>query len=79
MPFLKIADPKKRDFIIERFPKTKQNVTKNVLSECMGESQYELSKLFKPITDTQKELKESDIQSNSIQFVYLVKHIHIMG
>ena len=28
MSFLKIADPEKRDFIIEEFLKTKQNVNK---------------------------------------------------
>ena len=61
MSFLKIADPEKRNLIIEEFLKTKQNVKKNLLSERMGESstQYEISKLFKPITDTQEKLKES--------------------
>ena len=48
---------------MEKFLKTKRNVQDNFVSEGVGESstQYELSKLFKPVMDTQKELKESII------------------
>ena len=61
MSFIKISNPEKRDFIVDEFLKTKQNVKKKFQSERMGESstQCELTKFFKPITDTQKELKES--------------------
>ena len=60
MSFLKITDPKKRDFIVNEFLKTRQNIQKNFLSERVGDSstQHELSKLFKPVTDMQKDLKE---------------------
>ena len=60
MSFLKITDPKKRDFIVNEFLKTRQNVKQNFLSERVGDSstQHELSKLFKPVTDIQKDLKE---------------------
>ena len=60
MSFLKITDPKKRDFIVYEFLKTRQNIQQNVLSERVGDlsTQYELSKLFKPVTDMQKDLKE---------------------
>ena len=60
MSFLKITDPKKRDFIVNEFLKTKQNIQQNFLSERVGDSstQHELSKLFKPVTDIQKDLKE---------------------
>ena len=53
MSFLKIADPKKRDFIVNVFLKTRQNIQQNMLSERLGDvnTQYELSKLFKPVTD----------------------------
>ena len=56
MSFIKITDPKKRDFIV----KTRQNIQQNFLLERIGDfnTQYELSKLFKPVTDMQKELKE---------------------
>ena len=60
MSFLKITDPKKRDFIVNEFLKTRQNIQQNFLSERVGDlsTQYELSKLFKPVTDVQKDLKE---------------------
>ena len=60
MSFLKIIDPKKRDFIVNEFLKTRQNIQQNFLSERVGDSstQHELSKLFKPVTDMPKDLKE---------------------
>ena len=59
MSFLKITDPKKNDFILYEFLKTRQNIQHNFLSERAGVlcTQYELSKLFKPVTDMQKDLK----------------------
>ena len=61
MSFLQITHPKKRDVILEEFFKTKRNFQENFLSERVGESstQYELSKLFIPVTDSQKLVKES--------------------
>ena len=60
MLFLKITDPKKRDFIVNEFLKTRQNIQQNILSERLGDvnTHYKLSKLFKPVTDMQKDLKE---------------------
>ena len=60
MSFLKITDSKQRDFIVNEFLKARQNIQQNYLSERVGESstQHELSKLFKPVTDMQKDLKE---------------------
>ena len=60
MSFLKITDPKKRYFIVNEFLKTRQNIQQNFSSERVGDfsTQYELSKLFKPVTDMQKDLKE---------------------
>ena len=60
MSFLKITDPKKRDFIVNELLKTRQNIQQYFLSERVGDSstQHELSKLFKPATDMQKDLKE---------------------
>ena len=60
MSFLKITDPKTRDFIVNEFLKTRQNIQQNVLSERVGHlsTQHELSKLFKPVTDMQKDLRE---------------------
>ena len=60
MSFLKITDPKKRDVIVNEFLKTRQNIQHNFLSERVGDlnTQYKLSKLFKPVTEIQKDLKE---------------------
>ena len=60
MSLLKITDPKKRDSIVNEFPKTRQNIQQNFLSErvCDLSTHHELSKLFKPVTDMQKALKE---------------------
>ena len=60
MSFLTIIDHKKRDFIDNEFLKTRQNNQHNFLSERLGDlsTHYELSKLFKPVTDMQKDLKE---------------------
>ena len=59
MSFLRITDTKKRDFIVNEFLKTRQNIQKNILSERVGNlsTQYELSKLFKSVTDMQKRFK----------------------
>ena len=59
MSFLKVTDPKKRDFIVNKFLKTRQNIQQNFLSERVDDAntQYELSKFFKPVTDKQKDLQ----------------------
>ena len=56
MSILKNTDPKKRDFIVKEFLKTRQNIQQNFLSERVGDlnTSYELSKLFKPVTARQK-------------------------
>ena len=59
MSFLKITDQKKRHFIVDEFLKTRQNIQQNFLSERISDlsTQYELSKLFKPVMDMQKDIK----------------------
>ena len=60
LSFLNITDPKKRDFTVNVFLKTRQHIQQNCLSERVGDlrTQYELSNLFKPVTDMHKDLKE---------------------
>ena len=63
MSFLKITDPKKRELInykVNEFLKTRKNIQQYFLSERVGDlsTQYELSNLFKPVTDIKKDLKE---------------------
>ena len=56
MSFLKISDPAKRDLIVKEYLELKKNIPDNLLSERAGEQQLQtdLSKFFKPITETQK-------------------------
>ena len=56
MSFLKISDPVKRDLIVKEYLETKKNTRDNLLSERTVEQQLQtdLSKFYKPITETQK-------------------------
>ena len=56
MSFLKISDPVKRDSIVKEYLELKKNIRDNMPSERTGEQQLQtdLSKIFKPITETQK-------------------------
>ena len=63
MSFLKITNLKKRDFIVNEFHKTRQNIQHNFLSGRAGDlsTQYELSKLLTPVTYMQKDLNEGNV------------------
>ena len=56
MSFIKIRDPSKRNQMVEEYLDLKKNVRDNLLSEKTGgqQLQTDLSKIFKPITETQK-------------------------
>ena len=56
MSFLKISDPLKRDVIVKEYLELKKNIRDNLLSERIWEQQLQtdLSKFYKPITETQK-------------------------
>ena len=60
MSFLKISDPLKRDAIVKEYLELKKNIRDNLLSERIGEQQLQtdLSKFYKPITETQKLQRE---------------------
>src|SRR5688572_3930579 len=73
MSFLKITDPAKRDLIVAEFFKTKKNIQQNSLNEKLGDIglQQELTKLYKPIVDSQSTISKeqnallSTIKENS--------------
>ena len=56
MSILKISDSVKRHLIVKECLELKKNIRDNLLSERVGEQQLQtdLSKFFKPITETQK-------------------------
>ena len=56
MSFLKITDPSKREAIIKDYIETRKRIKSNIITDKVGqiETQSELTKLFKPITESQK-------------------------
>ena len=56
MSFIKIKDPRRREELIKDFIETRKRIKDNFISRKVGEAEYQtgLTKLFKPVTDTQK-------------------------
>ena len=56
MSFIKITDPKKREELIKDLIETRKRIKDNFIAHKIGESEYQtgLTKLFKPVTETQK-------------------------
>ena len=56
MSFIKVKDPRKREELIRDFIETRKRIKDNFVARKVGEVEYQtgLTKLFKPVTDTQK-------------------------
>ena len=56
MSFIKVKDPRKREELIKDFIETRKRIKDNFIARKVGEVEYQtgLTKLFKPVTDTQK-------------------------
>ena len=56
MSFIKVKDPRKREELVRDFIETRKRIKDNFMARKVGESEYQtgLTKLFKPVTDTQK-------------------------
>ena len=56
MSFIKIKDPRKREELIRDLIETRKRIKDNFIARKVGESEYQtgLTKLFKPVTETQK-------------------------
>ena len=65
MSFLKISDPTKRDQTVKEYLELKKNIRNNLLSERAGEQQLqtELTKFYRPITESQKATKREITES----------------
>ena len=65
MSFLKISDPTKRDQTVKEYLELKKNIPNNLLSERAGEQQLqtELTKFYRPITESQKATKKEITES----------------
>ena len=56
MSFIKVTDPRKREALIKDFIETRKRIKDNFIARKVGETEYQsgLTKLFKPVTETQK-------------------------
>ena len=56
MSFIKVKDPRKREELIKDFIETRKRIKDNFIARKVGETEYQtgLTKLFKPVTETQK-------------------------
>ena len=56
MSFIKVKDPRKREELIKDFIETRKRIKDNFIARKVGEAEYQtgLTKLFKPVTETQK-------------------------
>ena len=56
MSFIKVKDPRKREELIRDFIETRKRIKDNFIAQKVGEAEYQtgLTKLFKPVTETQK-------------------------
>ena len=56
MSFIKVKDPRKREELVRDFIETRKRIKDNFMARKIGEAEYQtgLTKLFKPITETQK-------------------------
>ena len=64
MSFIKVKDPRKREELIRDFIETRKRIKDNFIARKVGESEYQtgLTKLFKPVTETQKATTEKFTQ-----------------
>ena len=56
MSFIKVKDPRKRGELVRDFIETRKRIKDNFVAKKVGEIEYQtgLTKLFKPVTETQK-------------------------
>ena len=56
MSFIKIKDPRRREELIKDFIQTRKRIKDNFIARKVGEAEYQtgLTKLFKPVIETQK-------------------------
>ena len=56
MSFIKVKDPRKREELVRDFIEMRKRIKDNFIARKVGEAEYQtgLTKLFKPVTETQK-------------------------
>ena len=83
MSFIKVTEPRKREALIKDFIETRKRIKDNFIARKVGESEYQtgFTKLFKPVTETQKattkeiiETQKATAEKLQVNF-YLLKKI----
>ena len=71
MSFIKIKDPRRREELIKDLIETRKRIKDNFIAKKVGESEYQtgLTKLFKPVMETQKATAKeiTDTQKEVVQ------------
>ena len=71
MSFIKVKDPRKREELIRDFIETRKRIKDNFVARKVGEVEYQtgLTKLFKPVTETQKATAKeiTDAQKTTVE------------
>ena len=71
MSFIKVKDPRKREEMIKDFIETRKRIKDSFIAKKVGESEYQtgLTKLFKPVTETQKATAKeiTDAQKTTVE------------
>ena len=71
MSFIKVKDPRKREELIKDFIETRKRIKDNFVAHKVGEAEYQtgLTKLFKPVTETQKATAKeiTDAQKTTVE------------
>ena len=71
MSFIKVTDPRKREELIKDFIETRKRIKDNFVAKKVGEIEYQrgLTKLFKPVTETQKATTKeiTDVQKATVE------------
>ena len=64
MSFIKVKDPRKREELIRDFIETRKRIKDNFIAKKVGEAEYQtgLTKLFKPVTETQKATAKETVE-----------------
>ena len=65
MSFIKVKDPRKREELVRDFLETRKRIKDNFIARKVGEIEYQtgLTKLFKPVTEAQKETAKEIIEA----------------
>ena len=77
MSFIKVKDPRKREELIRDFIETRKRIKDNFVAKKVGEIEYQtgLTKLFKPVIETQKATAKEIIEAQKTAAEKITKEL----